>query len=257
MLQKMLFTLLPFLFSGAVTVFADDDNSLDTLGFVDKSEATLVSTAGIPRPTSKIAENITIITAADISRLNAHTLAEVLQTVPGIQLDYLQTPSTQSYFNIQGALSSTVLVLIDGIRQNDFDQNVVWPGLVPVQMIERIEIIKGAASASWGPSLGGVINIITKTPNPEQVVSGMVSGSIGSKSTADSRAELSGTKDRFGYYLSAGNIRSDGLTPNTGTDLNNLYGKLVYTLPSNGTVTFGLSHLKKQGTLLSIYLLSP
>jgi vitamin B12 transporter len=190
-----------------------------------------------------VAENITVITADHIARLNAHTLAEVLQTLPGIQLDYLRTPSAAAYFNIQGALSNTVLVLIDGIRQNDFNQNVVWPGLIPVQQIERVEIIKGAASATWGPALGGVINIITKTPNPERAASGMVSGSIGSKFTADSRAELSGSKDRLGYYLTAGNLRSDGFSPNTATNMTNLYGKLVYTLPGNGTATLGMSHL--------------
>jgi vitamin B12 transporter len=138
------------------------------------------------------------------------------------------------------------LVLIDGIRQNDFDQNVALPGVIPVQQIERIEIVKGAASAAWGPALGGVINIITKSSNPERPVSGMVSGSIGSRFTADSRAELSGTIKRFGYYLTAGNLRSDGLNPNTATNVNNLYGKLTYLLPGNGTVTFGLSHLSAQ-----------
>jgi vitamin B12 transporter len=136
-----------------------------------------------------------------------------------------------------------VLILVDGIRQNDFDQNVAIPGLIPVQQIERIEIIKGPASAAWGAALGGVINIITKTPNPDRLVSGMISGSIGSQFTADSRSELSGSIDRFGYYLTAGNIRSDGLSPNTATNLNNLYGKLSYNLPRNGTATFGLSHL--------------
>jgi vitamin B12 transporter len=241
--QQLLFVLLTLLFSGITPVFAEDD-SLEDLGFIDKPEGQLVTTSRIPRPTSKIAENITVITAADIERLNAHTLAEVLQTVPGIQLDYgLRTPTTYTFFNIQGALNTTVLVLIDGIRQNDFDQNTALPGLVPVQQIERIEIIKGAASASWGPALGGVINIITKTPNPERAASGTVSGSIGSKFTADSRAELSGTKERFGYYLTAGNLRSDGLSPNTATNQNNLYGKLSYTLPGNGTATLGMSRL--------------
>lgn len=195
------------------------------------------------RPGSIIAENITVVTAADIARLNAHTLSDVLQTVPGIELDYLRTPTTFTYFNIQGALSTTVLVLIDGIRQNDYQQNIALPNLVPVQQIERIEIIKGAASTAWGSALGGVINIITKTPNLGHPVSGMVSASIGSKFTADSRAELNGTKGRFGYYLTAGNIHSDGLSANTGTDLNHLYGKLSYLLPGNGTATFGLSRL--------------
>ncbi|MDD2582303.1 MAG: TonB-dependent receptor plug domain-containing protein [Desulfuromonadaceae bacterium] len=239
--QKLIIVLLASMLCGALPVFADDE--LDTLGFTDAPEETLISTSRILRPTSKVAENVTVITAVDIVRLNAHTLAEVLQAVPGIQLDYLRTPSSFTFFNIQGALSNTTMVLIDGIRQNDFDQNGVWVGLIPVQQIDRVEIIKGAASATWGPALGGVINIITKTPNPERTVSGMVSGSIGSNFTADSRAELSGAKERLGYYLTAGNLRSDGLSPNTATNMNSLYGKLVYTLPGNGTVTLGLSHL--------------
>lgn len=240
--QKLIIALLALLLCGTLPVFADDD-PLQTLGFIEQPEETLVSTSRALRPTSRIAENVTVITAADIIRLNAHTLAEVLQTVPGIQIESLRTPSTFTFFNIQGALNNTVLVLIDGVRQNDFDQNIALPGLIPVQQIERVEIIKGAASAAWGPALGGVINIITKTPNPERAASGMVSGSIGSKLTTDSRAELSGSKERLGYYLTAGNLRSDGFSPNTATNLTNLYGKLVYTLPGDGTVTFGLSHL--------------
>ncbi len=243
LLQKPFFLLLAFLLGGIAPVFAEDD-SLETLGFIEPHDETLVSTSRIPRPTSKTAENITVITAADIERLNAHTLADVLQTVPGIQLDFgLRTPSTFSFFNIQGAVNSTVLVLIDGIRQNDFDQNMAIPGLIPVQQIERIEIIKGAASTAWGSALGGVINIVTKSPDPDQTVSGMASAAVGSRFTADSRAELSGTVNRFGYYLTAGNLRSDGLSPNTATNLNNLYGKLSYLLPGNGTATIGLSHL--------------
>ena len=207
----------------------------------------MVSTSPIPRPISKLAENVTVITDDDIARLNAHTLAEVLQTVPGIQLDFnLRTPSTFTFFSVQGALNTTVLVLIDGIRQNDFDQNYAAPGLIPVKQIERIEIIKGAASGSWGSALGGVINIVTKTPNPDRPVSGMVSGSIGSRFTADTLGELSGTKNRFGYYLTAGHLRSDGLSPNAATSMDNLYGKLSYALPGQGTVTLGLSQLEAQ-----------
>jgi vitamin B12 transporter len=219
------------------------NDSLEDLGIIETQEKSTVTTSRSPRPASRVAENVTVITADDIERLNAYSLAEVLQTVPGMQLDYLRTPGTISFFNLQGALNTTILVLVDGIRQNDFDQNTAFPGLIPVQQIERIEIIKGAASAAWGPALGGVINIITKSPDSERTVGGMVSGSTGSRFTADSRAELSGTIDRLGYYLSAGNLRSDGLTPNTATNQNSLFTKLFYQLPSNGSLTFGLSYL--------------
>ncbi len=226
-----------------VPAWADALNSDDSLELLNAWQETPVTTARIPRPPSKVAENITVITAADIERLNAHTLAEVLQTVPGIQLDYLRTPTTYTFFNLQGAYNTTVLVLVDGIRLNTYQLGIAPPGLIPIQQIERIEILKGPASTAWGSALGGVINIITKSPNLEHKASGMVSGSIGSQFTADSRAELSGTLDKFGYYLTVGNIRSDGLNPGTATNLNNINGKLTYSLPGDGIVTAGLWHL--------------
>jgi vitamin B12 transporter len=225
---------------------ADIDDS-QTIGLFSE-EQPVVATSPIPRPISKIAENVTVITADDILRLNAHDLAEVLQTVPGIQLEFTgRPPGTLGFFNIQGALNSTIVILIDGIRQNDFDQDVAWPGLIPVQQIERVEIVKGAASGSWGSALGGVVNVVTKSPNPERPFSGLVSSSIGSRFTSDSRAEVSGTKDSFGYYLTAGHLRSDGLMPGTDGHNNNFYGKVSYTLLSGGNATLGLSGTTKDG----------
>ncbi|HEY3488658.1 MAG TPA: TonB-dependent receptor plug domain-containing protein [Candidatus Deferrimicrobiaceae bacterium] len=192
-----------------------------------------------PRPASKIAENVTVVTADDIARLNAHTLADVLQTIPGIQLDYLRTPTTFTFFGIQGTHNTTVLVLVDGVRQNDFQLDMAEPGLIPVQQIERIEIVKGAASAAWGSALGGVINIVTKSPDWERPSGGLLSGSIGRRATADSRLELSGAAGSIGYYLAGGNIRSDGLRPNNGTELNHASGKVVWRDSAGGVLTVG------------------
>src|SRR6185369_14053738 len=118
--------------------------------------------------------------------------------------------------------------------------NMAELGSIPVQMIERVEIIKGAASAAWGSGLGGVVNVVTKSPDPERRAGGMVSGSIGSRYTADSRAELSGTLNRLGYYLTIGDLRSDGLAPGTRVRFNHGFGKLTYDLPSKGSLTLGL-----------------
>jgi vitamin B12 transporter len=205
-LRALLITLCLGLCLSPCLAWGDTESDEDSLGLITAWQPTPLTTSRFPRPASKIAENVTVITAADIERLNAHTLAEVLHTVPGIQLDYLRTPTNFSFFNLQGVLNTTVLVLVDGIRQNDYFQNLAFAGNIPVQQIERVEIVKGAASTAWGSALGGVINVVTKSPNPERVASGVVSGSIGSHYTADSRAELSGTLGKFGYYLTAGNL---------------------------------------------------
>ena len=103
---------------------AQDRDPLDLL--TEESEQT-VTTGHIPRPTSKIAENITVITADDITRINAHTLADVLQTVPGIQLDVVRTPGSSSFFNIQGEYNTQIMVMIDGVPQQNFNQNQAVP----------------------------------------------------------------------------------------------------------------------------------
>ena len=239
---RIFFSLLVLLLTCAATPTrgrAEDAPSFDLL--TGEPEPTFTASR-FPRPTSKIAENVTVVTAADITRINAHTLDDVLQSVPGIQLDYARTPGSFTYFNIQGAMSTHVLVLIDGVPQNRLLDKFTDAGLMPVQQIERVEIIKGAASAAWGQALGGVVNVITKSPESGRPAGGTVSGSIGERFTADSRGELSGTINRFGYYLSAGNLHSDGLRPNNGINENNVYAKFVYDLPTKGNLTLGVDY---------------
>ena len=220
----------------------DPDVDLQAMGFETGTEQ-LVTTARIPRPTSKIAENVTVITAKQIEELNAHTLAQVLNTIPGIQFDRAgRTPGVQDSFTIQGANNSHILVLIDGVSQNEQGQNAANLGMIPVMQIERVEIIKGGASAAWGQALGGVVNVITKSPDRDGPVSGSTFTSIGDRFTTDVRAEASGTVDRLGYYLSGGALHSDGLLPNNGINQGNFFGKLVYDLPAKGHVTLTISN---------------
>jgi vitamin B12 transporter len=211
---------------------------LQAMGFETGTEQ-LVTTARSLRPISKIAENVTIITSQQIEELNAHTLAEVLNTIPGIQFDRAgRTPGVLDSFSIQGASNGHILVLIDGVSQNELGQNAGNLGIISVQQIERVEIIKGGASAAWGQALGGVVNIITKSPNPDKPFSGSAFSSFGDRFTTEQRGEVTGTIDRLGYYLSGGLLHSDGLLWNNGINQNNIFGKLVYDLPSKGRLNF-------------------
>jgi vitamin B12 transporter len=228
--------LLLFLASPARSEDAID--SLFPLG-LDNTEQT-VSTSRTPRPVSRIAENVTVITAEQIANLNAHTLADVLQTVPGIQMAYTRTPGSMSGLFLQGAPASHVQLLLDGVPQNDLASNFADTGAIPAHYIERIEIIKGAASAAWGPALGGVINVITKSPDPERSLSGGGMASYGERGTSDLQLEASGTLNRFGYYLTGNTLHSKGLLPNNGVMNKSLFGKFSYDLPFKGVVTLGL-----------------
>ena len=240
---KISLILLPLLLWLAVPAWGENTgDDLQLLDFV-AGEEPLATTARSPRPTSKIAENVTVITSQQIAELNAHTLSEVLNTIPGIQFDRAgRTPGQLDTFSIQGATSTHILVMIDGVSQSENGQNFADLGFMPVQQIERVEIIKGGASAAWGQALGGVVNVITKSPEPDQSFSGSTFSSFGDRFTTDQRAEISGTIDRFGYYLSGGLLHSDGLLGNNGINQNNIFGKLVYHLPVKGSLTLTLGN---------------
>ncbi len=239
-----LFFLLLFLWpnTAAWGLEEDTDVNLSALS-LESVEEQAVTIPRTPRPTSKIAENVTVITSEEITRLNAHTLTELLQTVPGFQSDKAgRTPGMFEFLTIQGANSKSILVLVDGVSQNEQGENIADLGAIPVQQIERVEIIKGGASAAWGQALGGVVNIITKSPNPDQAFSGAIFSSMGDRFTADQRVEFSGTVEKLGYYLTGGLLHSDGLLVNNGINQNNIFGKLAYELPTKGVLTLTVNN---------------
>jgi len=230
------------IFSAALSPAAargeDEDDVARSLGLAADDPNT---SSRFPRPASKIAEDVTVVTADDIARINAHTLADVLQTVPGVQLDEVTSPGTFSFFSVLGTTTKHVQLLIDGVPQNLLStDNLVDPGTIPVQMIDRVEIIKGAASAAYGSALGGVINVFTKSPMRERKGAGLLSASLGERSTSDSRVELSGTTGSLGYFVTGGVLHTQGLFPGNGATLMHGLGKVSYDLPGRGNVTLTL-----------------
>jgi iron complex outermembrane receptor protein len=112
--------------------------------------------------------SISIITAEDIRRHGHRTLAEALQSVRSL---YVSNDRNYVYLGMRGFLrpgdyTTRVLVLVDGHRINDnlFDSGVIGrEGMVDVELIDRIEVIRGPGSTMYGSSAFlGVINIVTK-----------------------------------------------------------------------------------------------
>lgn len=211
-----------------------EQDTEDTLGLFTAWQEQSSTASRAPKPLSQTAENVTAITRKEIEALNAHTLADILITVPGIQVDMRGGPGSVAFTNIQSSKYNHVLVLVDGVPLNSLNDNFSDTGSVPADIIERIEIVKGAASSSWGQALGGVINVITKSPEQGRTVSGAATASIGERTTSDDRLELSGTSKGIGYLLSGGYLGSNGVLQHRQLHSANGYGKLAYDLPGGG-----------------------
>lgn len=216
-------------------------NEYKTLSLFFGKNQLVVSPSRHAKPISETAEDITVITAKDIEMMNAHTLADVLYSIPGVEVDMRGGPGSAATAQIQGSDFRHVLVMIDGVTLNNLSDDAVDISAIPVQDIERVEIIKGPASSSWGSSLGGVINIITKKTGKQGSIAGTFSASHGERNTGDYRMETSGGYGRVGYYLSMGNLVSDGFAANTDFYENNLYAKLRWDVTDRARIllTFG------------------
>ena len=103
-----------------------------------------------------------IVDRAEIERTHANTLAQALENVPGLQLREIHGKSGYE-LSLQGLNSDQILIMIDGQPISASTGSTVNLSQYLVGDIERIEVIKGAASAQYGSSaMGGVINVITR-----------------------------------------------------------------------------------------------
>jgi vitamin B12 transporter len=221
---------------------AASDEDLQTLGMYYETDDLIVSATRNPKPLSQAAENITIVTAAEIEMMGAHTLVDVLANVSGIQASDMGGPGLFNQFLIQGANANHILVMLDGVTLNLMGTPFVDISGFPIQIIDHIEIVKGPGSSSWGSALGGVINIVTKSPLEGKKAGGTLSFSGGEKGTRDSRGEASGTIGPIGYYLYAGNLTSQGFRPDTAVDQNDFYAKLRWEFPEKGSLLFTIGY---------------
>ena len=244
--QKALFKSLPtllFLASLHGPAIAASDEDMQTLGMYYEPNDLVVTATRNPKPLSQAAENITIITAKEIEMMGAHTLVDIFANVPGIQASDQGGPGTYSDFFVWGATAQNhILIMVDGVTLNMQATQFVNLEGIPIQNIERIEIVKGPGSSSWGSALGAVVNIVTKSPFEGKKVGGKLSFSAGENDTQDSRGEISGTVGPLGYYLFAGNLSSNGFRRNTAVDQNDIYGKLRWELPTRGSLQFTIAY---------------
>lgn len=106
--------------------------------------------------------SVSVATAADIARHATLGVDEAIARVPGVEIQDGQIGIRGSSGYSRG-LGSRVLLLVDGVPANEADRDGIDWDLLPVTEVERVEVVKGTASALYGSSaLGGVVNVLTR-----------------------------------------------------------------------------------------------
>ena len=106
---------------------------------------------------------ISVVTEEDFNKMGAKNIADVLSMQTGTNIRDYGPEGSLKNISIRGSSSEGVLVLIDGIRLNDNRAGGFNLSLIPLNNVEKIEIMRGGTSALYGAdAVGGIINIITK-----------------------------------------------------------------------------------------------
>jgi outer membrane receptor for ferrienterochelin and colicins len=106
--------------------------------------------------------SVAIVSDSEISRRAVNTIDEAVDKAPGVQFLSGQINIRGSSGFVEG-VGSRVLLLVDGVPMNEGDRGGINWDVVPVDQVERVEIVKGAGSALYGSAaLGGVVNLITR-----------------------------------------------------------------------------------------------
>ena len=169
----------------------------------------VVTAARSPQSIADLVADVTVIGPDEIARSGADSLAALLSRQPGIEIVNNGGPGATTGVFIRGANRGQTVVLLDGLRIGSSTVGAASFEAIPLDQIERIEILRGPASSLYGAdAIGGVIQIFTRRGGSSLAANASVG--YGSYATATGAAGVSGTSGPFRYSLQVGGRRSDG-----------------------------------------------
>ena len=186
----------------------------------------VVSATRFETPLNELAINASIITKEDIERSTARNLPDLLRSRAGIMTrDLFGNNGASATVDLRGFGANgaeNTLILVDGRRLTDVDRSGVQWSSVPLEMIERVEILRGSGAVQYGDGASaGVINIITRDPGREGSRAG-AAVRAGSWDTYELSGQLQAAGKQAALGLFAQNYESHGYRDNNRNRQSNL-----------------------------------
>ena len=247
---KGLLLLFPVITNFSFRALAQEKDSIEVA-----LQPVVITASGIPTNSLYVGRTIDVIDEQTIRSLGASSVEEVLQRESNIHIQSRGMFGVQSDASIRGALFSQQLILLNSVRMNNAQtahHNFDLP--VSLDQIERIEVLKGAGSALYGSdAYGGVINIITRTPEQQSLSLKFSGGEYG-------LADGSATYDFVSPHVhSSNNIehrRSDGYQYDTDFQMTSVSSSSTFDSPF-GTYSLLAGYTNKEFGAFNFYGISP
>lgn len=216
-----------------------------------EGDAVVVTASRKAKSLAETPNSVSVVSAMDIRKRNSVDVRDALKYAPGVTFigDQVNIRGTTGYSRGAG---SRVLLLTDGVPTMPGDSGSIKWDLVPFTAVQKVEVVKGAASALYGSSaISGVLNIITREPSEHRVLSIRSSGGFYEEPrlsqwewtnrtlwTNQQDIFYSNSHGDFGYVLAAGRRNSRGFKQNTQFQRWNVFGKGNFKTSSTLNFTF-------------------
>lgn len=180
----------------------------------EELDSVIISSGRIHLPFKENSRSITVISSSEITESTATNVSELLQHVAGVDIRRRGVNGMQADLYIRGGSFDQTLLLIDGIKVEDAQTGHHTMNMaLPIETIERIEIIKGPAARIFGQNaFTGAINIVTKSDADNVNVAGFQIGSFGQQHVSGTAGKGFGNSS---FIVHASVNSSDGYRHNT------------------------------------------
>jgi outer membrane receptor for ferrienterochelin and colicins len=218
-----------------------------------KLEEIVVTATKTPHKLEDVPVETVLISQEDIKNSNAKNVSEILKDVPGFYIRGENVPGSSSYLSRLRGFDfdrGYGLILIDGERVlgGGMGEYGISINQIPVEMIERIEIVKGPSSVLYGSdAIAGVVNIITK-PIPEKPLFTLNAG-YGSEETSMASISYGQKFKNIGVLLSAQSEKSERGRYSASKDkfeAKHIMTKLLYSISENVNFSVGMNYDKSE-----------
>ena len=221
-------------------------------------DSVVVTATRQPQRASEVLSDVSVIDAEELRAAGPNaTLNDLLARQPGIEITRKGGVGTDSAIFLRGSNNNHALVLVDGMRLGSTTTGYPAWGFIPLEQLERVEIMRGSCSSLYGSdAIGGVIQIFTKRGDGPPRVFGEIG--FGSWNTSQLATGLSGGQDGWRYnfqlshkrsdsYSAINNPKSSSYNPDRdGFEMTTSAGGLSYS-PANGH-EIGINYLYSDGS---------
>lgn len=214
----------------------------------------VVTATKTERAIEDVPASVTLIKKEDIEKTTARYVDDILRYEAGIDVDRakggLSSPST--HVRLRGfPHPRAVVVMRDGVPINRAVCGGAKWNETPVDIVEKVEIVRGASSSLYGSgAMSGIINIFTKAPGEKSKIT--LKDGFGTHNTWESSTTISGPlSEKFGYILNYNRLETNGYIPeieqkSTSIDnyrnADNIFAKFVYDIDDSSSLSFSHSY---------------